>query len=101
MALYAGIQIVAGDKMKVEFQTPGRTQVMGVVRSKAGCCFGVEFTAPLADEQRKTPAAATPAVSAARSHSELWVLLRRKEQEIQRLRSEIDILHSLTRRERR
>ena len=49
MALYAGIQMVAGDRMKVEFRT-GHTQVEGVVRSKAGCCFGVEFMAPLAEK---------------------------------------------------
>jgi PilZ domain len=101
MALYAGVQMVAGDRMKVEFETPGHTQMEGIVRSKAGCCFGVEFVAPLAEENQKAvrPQAATPA-AATRSQAELWVLLRRKEQEIQRLRNEIDILHALARRGR-
>ena len=101
MALYAGIQMVAGDRMKVEFQTPGHTQVEGVVRSKAGCCFGVEFMAPLAEENRRAVRAANPANAVPRSQAELWVLLKRKEQEIQRLRNEIDVLHALARREPR
>ncbi len=103
MALYAGIQMVAGDRMKVEFQTPGHTQVEGVVRSKAGCCFGVEFMAPLAEEKRRAPAAPRIAANAVpvEAEAELWVLLKRKEQEIQRLRNEIDVLHALARREPR
>jgi hypothetical protein len=102
MALYAGIQMVSGDAMRVEFQTPGHTQVEGIVRSKAGCCFGVEFVAPLPEEQQKTartksrPANAAGAIP--RSQAELILLLQRKEQEIQRLRNEIVVLHALAKR---
>src|SRR5512138_4031207 len=53
MALYAGVQMRAGDTVKVEFLTPGQTQVEGIVRSKAGCSFGIEFVAPLSGEARK------------------------------------------------
>lgn len=98
MALYAGVQMRAGDSVKVEFQTPGQTQVEGVVRSKAGCSFGIEFVAPLSGEARKPfnpPPSAAP-----RSQAEFISLLRRKEQEIQRLRTEIEILQTLAKRGR-
>ena len=100
MALYAGIQMVSGDTMRVEFQTPGHTQVEGVVRSKAGCCFGVEFVAPLSEEQRKAsrPKPRPAAGATTRSQAELIQLLQRKEQEIQRLRNEIVVLHALAKR---
>lgn len=102
MAVYAGIQMVPGDLMRVEFQTPGHTQVEAVVRNKAGCCFGVEFLDPLAGEGRRPPARPTASGSAlsARSQAELGVMLRKKEQEIQRLRNEIDVLQAIARRNR-
>ena len=100
MALYAGIQMVSGDTMRVEFQTPGHTQVEGVVRSKAGCCFGVAFVAPLSEEQRiaSRPKPRPAASATTRSQAELIQLLQRKEQEIQRLRNEIVVLHALAKR---
>ncbi|HEX3323254.1 MAG TPA: PilZ domain-containing protein [Terriglobales bacterium] len=100
MALYAGVQMRAGDSVKVEFQTPGQTQVEGVVRSKAGCSFGIEFVAPLSGEQRAPLRTQTAKSGSGRSQAEFISLLRRKEQEIQRLRTEIEILQTLAKRGR-
>ena len=56
MAFYAGVPLQPGDPMEVEFQTPSRTRVSGVVRNRTGYCFGVEFLS-------RVPGAKTPAVS--------------------------------------
>jgi len=50
MALYGGVCLEPGDLMKVEFQTSGKLLVAGVVRSRSGFCFGLEFLNPLATD---------------------------------------------------
>src|SRR6266853_5883929 len=47
MALYVGIDLEPGDLMEVEFEIPHRTRVAGIVRSRVGYCFGMEFLTPL------------------------------------------------------
>jgi hypothetical protein len=47
MALYVGIHLEPGDLMDVEFETFHFARVTGIVRSKTGYCFGLEFLAPL------------------------------------------------------
>src|SRR6266851_7198696 len=47
MALYVGIHLKPGDLMEVEFEAPHRVRVSGIVRSKVGYCFGLEFLTPL------------------------------------------------------
>jgi|SRR5581483_8606104 hypothetical protein len=43
MALYGGIDLQPGDIMDIEFQTPGKLRLTGVVRNRSGFCFGLEF----------------------------------------------------------
>ncbi len=45
MELYGGVNLQPGDLMEVEFQTPDRIRVVGIVRSRSGFCFGLEFRA--------------------------------------------------------
>jgi PilZ domain len=51
MALYGGVCLEPGDMMSVEFQTSGKLLVAGVVRSREGFCFGLEFLNPLAADE--------------------------------------------------
>jgi hypothetical protein len=41
--LYGGVNLQPGDWMEVEFRTAERIRIAGVVRSRAGFCFGLEF----------------------------------------------------------
>src|SRR5689334_14297233 len=50
MALYVGIHLELGDLMEVEFETPYSARLTGIVRSKVGYCFGLEFLSPLPAE---------------------------------------------------
>ncbi len=47
MALYVGLTLKPGDPIEVEFQTPARVRVVGIVRNRIGYCFGLEFLAQL------------------------------------------------------
>ena len=90
MTLYAGVPLKPGDLMELEFQTPGRTRIAAVVRNRTGFCFGLEFLTPLGAE-RPAPAA-TP--SSGLNGGDLRTVLRHKEKEIERLRSEIAALRT-------
>jgi hypothetical protein len=92
MTLYAGVPLKPGDLMELEFQTPGRTRIAAVVRNRTGFCFGLEFLTPLGTENPR-PAAPPPASSTANG-GDLRTVLRHKEKEIERLRSEIATLRS-------
>ena len=50
MELYGGVQRRTGDLMEVEFQAAGIPRVAGVVRSRSGFCFGLEFLSLLPAE---------------------------------------------------
>jgi hypothetical protein len=50
MALYAGVDLKLHDLMDVEFLTPSRACVTGIVRNRSGYCFGLEFLTPLSPE---------------------------------------------------
>jgi hypothetical protein len=50
MELYGGVQRREGDLMEVEFQAAGIPRVAGVVRSRSGFCFGLEFLSLLPAE---------------------------------------------------
>src|SRR5215469_9684668 len=50
MELYGGVQRRPGDLMEVEFQAAGIPRVAGVVRSRSGFCFGLEFLSLLPAE---------------------------------------------------
>lgn len=94
MTLYAGVPLKPGDYMDVEFQTPGHTRVSAIVRSRTGYCFGLEFLTPLSAE---SPNAASPAPPSTSHGGDLRTVLRHKEKEIQRLRSEIATLRTYSR----
>jgi len=47
MALYVGTHLEPGDLMEVEFAIPHCARVAGIVRSRVGYCFGLEFLTPL------------------------------------------------------
>jgi hypothetical protein len=56
MELYAGVNLQPGELMEVEFRTMGRSiRIAGMVCSRSGFCFGVEFCA-LRIELEKAPA---------------------------------------------
>jgi len=93
MALYAGVPLELGDVMEIEFQMPDRKRVPAVVRNRSGYFFGLEFLTPLeADDERP----ALPPIPASRAKSgDAYLLLRRKELEVQKLRREIQALRKL------
>lgn len=94
MALYAGIALDPGDLMEIEFQMPERKRVSAVVRNRSGYYFGLEFLTPLEPDQ---PKPATPSLTSSyvSRRNEAYMLLRRKELEVQRLRREIQALRKL------
>lgn len=47
MALYAGIELKTSQTLEVEFVAASHARVAGVVRSREGYRFGLEFTTPL------------------------------------------------------
>jgi len=47
MALYGGVPLEPGDVMEVEFRTPSKCRVAGIVRNRSGYCFGLEFLSPM------------------------------------------------------
>jgi hypothetical protein len=51
MELYGGVERRPGDLMEVEFQAAGVPRVAGVVRSRSGFCFGLEFLSLMPGEQ--------------------------------------------------
>src|ERR1700675_4462669 len=89
MTLYAGLPLKPGDYMDVEFQTPGRTRVSAIVRSRVGYCFGLEFVTPLGTTLKTSKELANPA-----GKVDLRTVLRRKELEMDRLRKEIATLRT-------
>lgn len=50
MELYGGVQRRPGDLMEVDFHAAGIPRVAGVVRSRSGFCFGLEFLSLLPGE---------------------------------------------------
>jgi hypothetical protein len=94
MTLYAGLPLKPGDFMDLEFQTPGRTRISAIVRNRTGYCFGLEFLTPLGTESHK---AKPPAPAAPHAKTDLKSVLKRKEREIERLRSEISTLRNFGR----
>ena len=92
MTLYAGVPLKPGDLRELEFQTPGRTRIAAVVRNRTGFCFGLEFLTPLGAESPRPAPAAT--ASSALNAGDLRTVLRHKEKEIERLRSEIATLRT-------
>jgi PilZ domain len=47
MALHACLSLEPGDPIEVDFQTPSKLQIAGIIRNRIGYRFGVEFLAPL------------------------------------------------------
>ena len=93
MTLYAGLALKPGDFMDLEFQTPGRTRISAIVRNRTGYCFGLEFLTPLGAESPKPNAPA----AAPQSKADVRSVLKRKEREMERLRSEISTLRNFGR----
>lgn len=94
MTLYAGLALKPGDFMDLEFQTPGHTRISAIVRNRTGYCFGLEFLTPLGAE---SPNPSEPAPATHQSKADLRSVLKRKEREIERLRSEISTLRNIGR----
>lgn len=82
MGLCAGISLQPGDPIEIEFQAPRHSRVTGVIRSRTGYYFGVEFQTPLATE-------------GAPGTNDISSTLRQKQREITRLRKEIEVLRNL------
>jgi hypothetical protein len=57
MALYAGIHLQPNEPVEVEFHTPANVRVTGIMRSRTGFLFGLEFVTPLSahDDSRPGP----------------------------------------------
>src|ERR1700758_1486668 len=47
MALDAEVSLKRGDLIEVDFQTPSRLHVTGIIRNRSGHRFGIEFLTPL------------------------------------------------------
>jgi hypothetical protein len=47
MALYVDLPLKREDAIEVEFQTPSKLLVTGIVRNQTNHCFGLEFLTPL------------------------------------------------------
>lgn len=92
MALYAGIPLELGDVMEIEFMMPDSKRIPAVIRNRSGYYFGLEFLTPLETDDER-PAVPIPP-SRARS-GDAYLLLRRKELEVQKLRREIQALRKL------
>jgi hypothetical protein len=100
MELYGGVNLQPGDLMEVEFQTPDKIRVAGVVRSRSGFCFGLEFCA--VKEERG--AAAEALESFIRKRHEAYVQEKQQKineslqmmQELRKCRQDIELLaHAL------
>jgi hypothetical protein len=96
MELYGGVNLRPGDLMEVEFQTPEKVRVAGVVRSRTGFCFGLEFCAV-----RTEPEAVAEALeSFIRKRHETYVHEKQQKihqslqvfREMRRCRQEIELL---------
>jgi hypothetical protein len=117
MGLYAGVHLQPNEPLEIEFLAPAKARVIGVVRSCSGCFLGLEFVTPLpvqddsgqarkltlvgraevAGAQNNKLGAATPAQKTVPPAVELFrrthsACLRQKEQQMQRLRNEIEAL---------
>jgi PilZ domain len=66
LALYAGMPMEAGDIAEIEFHTPQRSKILGVVRHRTGYCFGVEFLSPLSSDNDITASMQWAAVNLVR-----------------------------------
>src|SRR5262249_13451118 len=60
-----------GDIAEIEFQTPRRGRVLGVVRHRAGYCFGMELLCPLSSENDVTAGMQWSAVNLVRTAAEV------------------------------
>ena len=54
MALYVGIESRAHDLIEIEFHSLLNARVTGVIRSRSGYCYGLEFLSPLAIEKESS-----------------------------------------------
>jgi hypothetical protein len=47
MEIYAGVNRQPGEEIEIEFETSGgaTARITGIVRSRTGFCFGIEFSA--------------------------------------------------------
>jgi len=85
LALFAGIHLKPGDPLEVELPEP-YSRVKGTIRSRDGCCFGVEFETPLSKSMQ--PASRNLALFQQRHEA----YLRDGEEEISRLQREVAAL---------
>jgi hypothetical protein len=63
MEVYGGVQCKPGDLMEVQFPSHGADtiRVAGIVRSRAGFCFGIEFLSLTTDSTNREAATNEPA----------------------------------------
>jgi PilZ domain len=59
MALHAKVSLDPEDHIELEFKTPSKPHVAGIIRNRVGHRFGVEFLGPL-QSSRCYPSAAPP-----------------------------------------
>jgi len=62
VAIYAGVDLVPGDLMEVEFEAPFQLRVVATVRNRIGYCFGLAFVGVLSQD-RQAPADSSQASS--------------------------------------
>lgn len=109
MALQASIYFEPGDLMEIEFQTPQHLQLVSLVCSRAGYCFGLEFLTALSNEYREMvepwplglkPAAVPEKIKAAEgvilpSPNSVFAALHHTDLQIKQVLKEIQALHTV------
>jgi hypothetical protein len=50
-AVYAGLNVIPGDLVQVEFKAPSHARVSAIICNRAGYCFGLEFLTPLTEDR--------------------------------------------------
>jgi len=85
LALFAGIHLQPGDPVEVELPAP-YFRVKGMIRSRDGYCFGIEFSTSLS---APAPAAPPPSRALALFQERHEAYLRQNEEEIRRLQKEV------------
>ena len=60
VAIYAGVDLVPGDLMEVEFESPLQLRVVATVRDRIGYCFGLAFVGVLNQDRRGNAESSQP-----------------------------------------
>jgi PilZ domain len=53
-AVYAGLNVIPGDLVQVEFKAPSHARLSAIICNRTGFCFGLEFLTPLTEDREAT-----------------------------------------------